>query len=136
MKKQEQMTPSLHELNTSGRIYEEFDQPDSMFNPLVLQPVFHTSLTDYNKDLKDISKATSTIQTRLMPFNVTNMCMNLTTNTVNNSNNSDIVIERVHSGQNSTKRLSPHFENGIFKIQEGKKIYQKMMKKRPVVMSF
>ena len=121
MKKQERMTPSLQLLNTSGRVYEEFDQPDSMFNPLVLQPVFRTSLTDFNKDLKDIHKATSTVQTRLMPFNVTNMCMNLTTNTVNNSNNSDIVIERVHSGQNSTKRLSPHFENGIFKIQEGKK---------------
>ena len=121
MKKQERMTPSLQDMNTSGRIYEEFDQPDAMLNPLVLQPDFHTTLTDYNKDLKDISKVTATIQTRLMPFNVTNMCMNLTTNTVNNSNASDIEIGRVHSGQNSTKRLSPHFENGIFKIQEGKK---------------
>ena len=122
MKKQERMAPSLQLLETSGRVSEEFNQQsDSMFSPDVLLAGFNNALKNYNKDLAKVHTCTSKLQTRLMPFNVSNVIMNMITDAVNNSNNSDIQIGRLHSGQQSAKRTSPDFEAGIFKIQEGKK---------------
>lgn len=100
MSKQEQMALSLQLLDTSGRVSQEFNQQaDSMFNPAVLLPGFNTALKNYNKDLARVHMYTSKLPTRLMSFNVSNVIINMITDSVNNSNNSDIQIGRVHLGQ-------------------------------------
>ena len=121
MRKQEQMLLSLQNIEDSGRVDVEFDTSNAMFNQNVLQPAFDDTLRKYNIDLKEINKCTTQLQTRLQQFNISNHIMNITTDVVNNSNTSDIAIGRVHSGQQSNKRADPHFEDGIFKIQEGRK---------------
>ena len=121
MRKQEQMSPTLQNIEDSGRVAVEFNSANAMFNHNVLQPAFNDTLRNYNIDLKEINKCTTRLQTRLQQFNISNQIMNITTAVVNGSTNSDIEIGRVHSGQESIKRADPHFENGIFKLQEGRK---------------
>ena len=121
MGKQEQMLPSLQNIEDSRRVAVEFDTLNAMFNQNVLQPAFNNTLCNYNIDLKEINKCTTQLHTQLQEFNISNHIMNITTAVVNNSNTSDIAIGRVHSGQQSIKRADPHFEDGIFKIQEGRK---------------
>ena len=97
MRKQEQMSPTLQNIDDSGRVAVEFDTANAMFNHDVLQPAFNNTLRNYNIDLKEIKKCTTLLQTCLQQFKISNKIMNITTAVVNGSTTSDIKIGWVHS---------------------------------------